>query len=135
MKNLFKKVFYVAIFVLSGIVFQISCSNSDDSATNVQTNKLVFYRANGSGSGFWICDYDGSNQTAIPVVLPSTILITTTTVAPHLSPDGQKLFFEGIVSSNNTQNIYSCNIDGSNLQEIVTSSTSGGGIIALGNAN
>ncbi|RZJ66282.1 MAG: hypothetical protein EOO50_10140 [Flavobacterium sp.] len=132
MKNLLSKTFYVALFVLAGIVFQISCSNSDDSSLPAQTNKIVFYKGNATENGFYTSNYDGSGQTLIPVTLPSTIFLTTTTASPHLSPDGQKVFFVGIETATNSQNIYSFNIDGSGFQEIIDSES---GIIALGNAN
>ncbi|MBL7887327.1 MAG: hypothetical protein JNJ52_11300 [Flavobacterium sp.] len=134
MKNFIKKVSYLALFIVSGIVFQISCSNSEDNLTeNTQSNKILFYRSNATGNGFYLSDYDGSNEVHIPVTLPTGSFITTTTVSPHLSPDGTKFFFVVIDSANNSQDIYSCNVDGTNLQQVVTSGQSG--IIALGNAN
>ena len=140
MKNLLKNAAYGALFIVSGIIFQISCSNSDDSAkapvdiaTPALTGKLIFLKADSSGSGFYTCNYDGSNQTQIPFTFPSNLSVTTTTLCPHLSPDGQKIFFVATDTTDNAQKVYSCNIDGTNFQEIVTNGPNG--ILELGNPN
>ncbi|MCZ8144966.1 hypothetical protein [Flavobacterium sp.] len=129
MKNLLKNTLYVGVFALAGILFQISCSNSEiqnSTQNTTQINKLLFAK-NIPGQNeiqLWTCNYDGSNQTLIPITLPANREIKTqnTRSTPFLSPDGQKVFFVVMNTINGYQNIASCNIDGSNYQEIVTPS-------------
>ena len=127
MKNFFKTTLYLSAFALAGILFQISCSNSDiqNSTQNVSQINKIIYAKNISGQNeiqLWTCNYDGTNQTLIPVSLPANREINTQNVrsTPSLSPDGQKVFFVVTNTTNNFHSIASCNIDGSNFQEIVT---------------
>ena len=127
MKNFFKTTLYLSAFALAGILFQISCSNSDiqNSTQNVSQINKIIYAKNISGQNeiqLWACNYDGTNQTLIPVSLPANREINTQNVrsTPSLSPDGQKVFFVVTNTTNNFHSIASCNIDGSNFQEIVT---------------
>jgi hypothetical protein len=74
MKNVLKNMLYVSVFALAGIIFQISCSNSDNSLTSTNTNleKLVFARKPVGSTvalpwQIWTCNYDGTNMTQIPI--------------------------------------------------------------------
>lgn len=114
-------------FSLSIILVQFSCSkNTDAQAPNnpglTQLNKLVYFAENNTGFGgdIWIANYDGSNQTKVNITIPSGYVITS---YARLSPDGKTLFFVGENKSTEEDNIYSCNIDGSNVKEIVDGST------------
>lgn len=127
MKNFFKTTLYLFAFAFAGILFQISCSNSDiqNSTQNVAQIDKIIYAQNISGQNeiqLWTCNYDGTNQTLIPISLPPNREINTQNVrsTPCLSPDGQKVFFVVTNTTNNFHSIASCNIDGSNFQEIVT---------------
>ncbi|MFT3796072.1 TolB family protein [Flavobacterium sp.] len=139
MKNFLKTSCYVIVFAVAGVLFQISCSNSDDTnATNSPqalpqaTNKLIYVKWDTSGQSIWTCDSDGSNQTQIPITLPAGIQFNTSNgdANPRLSQDGQKVFF--VVYTATTNAIYSCDIDGSNIQEIVAPDNAN---YSLGNTN
>ncbi|WP_396159513.1 TolB family protein [Flavobacterium sp.] len=125
MKNLLKSTLYLFVFALAGILFQISCSNSDDqneNSNNSQMNKIVYVKRVGLNKELWVSNYDGTNQTQIIVNFPANVNFSYVSngTNPRISPDGQKLFFVGVNSSGTSYAaIYSCNIDGSNLQEIV----------------
>jgi Tol biopolymer transport system component len=132
MRNLFKTTLYITAFALSGILFQISCSNSDGISqnTNQSLGKIIYFHLeqNNNNRGIWICNYDGTNATQIPIVLPTgtTFSLENGDPRPRLSPDGQRVFFNVSVNTNPTNgaSIYSCNIDGSDLQPVVVSSNS-----------
>jgi len=131
MKNTFKTGLYVMAFALAGIFFQISCSNSDDSAVvnNEQSltssEKFVFVKKDfptTNDQSIWIANFDGSDLTQIPVALPSGLkLYTIYSSGEHstvkLSKDDLTVLFTVQNGSGKTF-IYSCNIDGSNLQEV-----------------
>jgi len=88
-----------------------------------QLNKIVFlkqvYVGPDAFGELWMANYDGTNQTKINVTLPSGINIQEDTDV-KLSPDGTKLFFTTRDAANDIWHIYSCQVDGSNPQQIVT---------------
>jgi hypothetical protein len=119
MKNYFKTSLYLFAFATGGILFQISCSNSDDQSTTItdqQLGKIIYSR---TGGAIWICDYDGQHQTLIPISLPENVQFKLNSGVgnPKLSPDGTKIFFVAI--NGDQESIYSCDITGANLTEIV----------------
>ena len=137
MKNVLKNSLYLSLFIVSGIAFQISCSNSDNaSKTEIssQLNKLIYFKNTGSAAQLWTCNYDGTNQTEINIALPSNVYLYNSNLGatPRLSPDGQKVFFVGQNNNTLSLSIYSCDISGNNVNEIVTTPT---GQISIGSAN
>lgn len=74
MKNILKSSLYVFVFAAAGIMFQIACSNSDDSNLNATAiNKVIYIKNMGADLHIYTCNYDGSNQTEIPLDLPAGI--------------------------------------------------------------
>jgi len=139
MKNLLRSTVYFMGFMLAGVLFQISCSNSDEKSKVVNTptlqlNKIIFTKGVSQNQSIWVCNYDGTALTQIPIVLPSGVTFNGTNgnAYPRLSPDGQKIFFVGF-KADNTSSIYSCDITGSNLQEVYNTTDST--VLAIGSAN
>ena len=134
MKIFFKTSLYIFVFAFAGIMFQIACSNSEVQSLT-STDKLVFTQLDSSGQSIWICDGDGSNLIQIPITLPSNFQLNLTngTASPRLSPDGLKVYFVVNDLSGTLARglLYSCNIDGSNVQQIV--SPTADAILDLGN--
>jgi hypothetical protein len=110
---------------------KISAISSGNTAT--QQNKIIFIKSLYSGVGnnnkydsaqIWSANYDGSNQQQINVALPSGYVIVLDQ-SVKLSPDGKTIFFTAFSPGNNYPttstpwSIYSCNIDGSNVHQIV----------------
>lgn len=131
MKNLLKSTLYLFVFALAGILFQISCSNSDENTLSNNSNtvnlgKIVYFHLENNNRGIWTCNYDGSNATQIPISLPTNITFSMENgdPRPRLSPDGQKVFFIVQTTTTTGASIYSCNIDGTNLQPVVVSNNS-----------
>ena len=128
MKNLLKNSLYLAVFAIAGILFQISCSNSDSQrmvSTSLQ-NKVIYTSTGSTGQSIWTCNYDGTNQTQIPISLPSNLHFSTTqgNADAKLSPDGQKIFFIAWSTLTNETGIYSCDITGANIQVVATAANS-----------
>lgn len=122
MKNFFKTTLYLFVFALAGILFQISCSNADDkNVNNVNSqNKLIYTIRNTSGQSIWISDYDGSNLTQVPITLPPNIRFNNVNgnADAKISPDGSKIFFLVVNDATSTNEVYSCNVNGTNLQPV-----------------
>jgi len=88
-----------------------------------QINVLLFSKRKGSGPfiyELWTSNYDGTNQNKININLGAGLSIVEEGSSPKLSPDGRLVFFH--VSEGNYNNIYSCNIDGSNVRKIISGS-------------
>ena len=140
MKNLLKGTILLACFSISLGLIQMSCSKSDAQTPTQnlsQLNKVIYLKyAPGGGNGqIWTANYDGTGAIQIPVALTSTMQITydQNSFTLRLSPDGQKVFFSGTDTATPSlqPSVYSCNIDGSNVQLVVSSNT---GVIKFGGA-
>lgn len=111
------------IFAISLMIFQISCKKeavAQSPATGItQQNKILYqkYIAATSTSEIWISNYDGSNNHKVNIALPANLRIRQES---RLSPDGQKIFFgAGTATAPYNFYIYSCNVDGSNVQQVI----------------
>lgn len=124
MRNFIKTLVLFIGFIIGGIIFQISCSNSDEAAAPAISNKILFTKNNGTSHTLWYCDLDGANVTQVPLNLPSntTFQWSNANVFAKFSPNGQKIIF--VAKDNDTFKdvMYSCNLDGSNLQAILSPS-------------
>ena len=118
------------MFSCAILIFQISCKKDAmaQSPTSTTNKILIFKRIIGNFDGpfeTWIANYDGSNATQILASVPGWKLSN-----PKLAPDGSKIFFIGSDSTTiNTTSlateIFSSNIDGSNVQRITNNNSSG----------
>jgi Tol biopolymer transport system component len=126
MKNLFKTTFYACVFALAGILFQISCSNSDNVSKAATVQSKILYSQYDSVNGYtiWYCNLDGSNPTQIPFTLPTGVIYQNANSNAYVrfSPDGQKILFvvNDSSGSTSTNKIFSCNLDGSDLQLVIS---------------
>ncbi len=145
MKNLFRGAILLTCFAIAISLVQISCSkteaqtNSNNQAGLAQLNKILFTKNTVSGEPqIWTANYDGTNATLIPVALPTDIHIAGElyTHSVRLSPDGNTIFFSGYNATvaTNFNAIYACNIDGTNVREIIPSDVGNSVQIRLGGA-
>jgi len=131
MKKLLMSAIILFLFSLSILIVQTSCSKSEASPTGVtQINKIVYTLHYGTPNiQIWTANYDGSNPTQVPVVLPANIKIDTNAnyYSIKISPDGQTIFFSTYDTSAPTYSpaIYSCSITGTNLTEVIPASAGG----------
>ncbi|MFT3911687.1 MAG: hypothetical protein QM737_19850 [Ferruginibacter sp.] len=143
MKNLFKATVLLTCFAIAIGLIQISCSKSDaqpssgnnqnnsqnnnQNSTTSQAGKILFSKNSATGLEVWIMDYDGNNAAQVPIALPTNVNIANTgqNFSIRISPDGTKIFFIGYDSTSSPVffSIYSCNVDGSNVQLIRSAGT------------
>ncbi len=82
----------VILFLFSSTILfiQVSCSKTTAQQTpptaTTQLNKIVFHQQGGTGSGYYVMNYDGTGKTLINVTLP-TGYSKTKPNAPIMSPD------------------------------------------------
>jgi hypothetical protein len=128
MKNLLKTTIYILAFAIGGVIFQISCSNDENQTQqSVQINKVVFVKGVGSDQTIWICNYDGSDLSQIPISLPNNVVLNSNNgnSNPRLSPDGQTIFFNTYNMNDQSYGIYRSDISGNSIQEIYNNPLSG----------
>ena len=99
----------------------LSVSTTSSTTGLQQLNKIVYRKRNSDGTldEIWTANYDGTNQTKINITLPTGIVFGES-MRPFLSPDGKKVFFTGAVSPRiSSEDVYSANIDGTNVTKII----------------
>jgi hypothetical protein len=109
------------IVVGNGLSVSSGGTLSDNSSTGgvIQLNKIIFSKMPSSTNipELWTANYDGTNQTKINIVLGANLKIDG---GAKLSPNGQKVFFEVAEGSPVIKtHIYSCNLDGTALTQII----------------
>ena len=133
MKPLIKSAICLSIFAFTVCIIQISCSKTDAQTNSnnnqnalTQINKILYTSFAAGTTKIWIANYDGSAATQINIALPAGVSIPfgSSDLSMHLSPDGLKLFFfANNPVSPGANSLYSCDINGTNVQPVVTSST------------
>lgn len=116
----------LSTFAIALTLVQMSCSKTDAQtplSNPTQVGKILFGRNVSGGYEIWSVNYDGTNAAPISIDLPPNVFLVSNVDSKGIkvSPDGQKLFFIGGTIENNYQraSVYSCNLDGSNVQQIV----------------
>lgn len=114
------------LFAISIALLQTSCGKNanaspDNNVGVTQMNKILYIKEITGTPGsevteIWISNYDGSGRTRVNVAIPS---VYSRLSRAYLSPDGKKIFFESAASVNTVNAILSCNIDGTNVVEVI----------------
>lgn len=79
-----------------------------------QQNKILYTKYFSSGSEYYICNFDGTNNQQINITLPANVRKSSEVV---ISPDHQKIFFlANLAIAPSNSYTYSCNLDGTNVQ-------------------
>jgi len=118
----------LTLFSLSMLVFQMSCKKEANAQTTTltQTDLILYHKYISGSSGvstheYWVCLKDGSNKRQIMV--PSTMYVRDSKMT--VLEDKNSVIFSGTVgSTTGVAEIYTMNIDGSNLQKIVNGDAS-----------
>lgn len=121
---LFATVFMV--ISLAGCKKNSTLSNPGNSLTPpAQQNKIVYLDLlNGPNTyTLWTANYDGSNAQQVNITMPANVKLGSG--SPKISLDDKKIYFNGISTLNNVSNIYSCDLDGSNVQLLVAGGAAG----------
>jgi len=132
MKKILLSTLVLTAFSFSIILFQFSCKKqvyADTQTTSTQQQNKIIYLKDIYGSGkilfdqaeIWTANYDGTGQAKINITLPTNYVIAIEN--PQLSPDRKTMFFDAF-QTNGTEDItswsiYACNIDGSNVHQVV----------------
>ena len=130
MKKLLLGSIVLSVFALSVTLVQMSCSKSQASPLdNPQLGKIVYFTEYASPTTrLWIANYDGTNATIVPLVLPTNVVFdpTVNTQTLRVSPNGQTIFFSAFNTTQPTlkTSIYSCDASGNNVRLVVTSTSS-----------
>ncbi|MBB6273143.1 Tol biopolymer transport system component [Pedobacter cryoconitis] len=139
MKKILLSTIVLFAFSLSILLFQVSCKKEATAKTSTpgqnSLNIILYAKSFNSNNSYsqeiWMSGYDGSNQKKINIQLPSGIVFSEG-IEPKLSPDGKTIFFEAGAAGSSSGNIsyqtdlYSCNIDGSNLKKVIDHGTASG---------
>jgi len=113
------------LFAISIALLQTSCgkdanASPDNSIGTTQLNKILYIKvfSDAKPNEIWIANYDGSGRTHVNVTIPSGY---SQPYAAFLSPDGKKIFIKSVksLSTNDVSAILSCNIDGTNVVEVI----------------
>ncbi len=125
MKKLLQATIVLLLFCASLVIIQTSCTKSigqTNTSAPSALNKFIFISLGTSGeTQIWISDYNGNNAFQIPIAMPAGSKLSTDfgSMDVKLSPDGQQIFFMGVLTDTNKRQIYSCGIDGQNVKVIV----------------
>lgn len=126
MRKLLLSSIVLFLFSASIMMFQVSCQkdvNAKNSGTT-QQNKIIYTKSVSGTDEIWIANTDGTNQTKVPIVLPSNLKLGNAQAT--ISPDGTKVIFQAReISISNTGYLYTCNTDGSGLVKIIGDGTAG----------
>ncbi len=117
------------LFSISISILQTSCDKDADAENSsfeefTPIKKILYYKRASRVTEIWLCNYDGTDHIKVNLSLPNGIVFPDPSEFLFLSADGKKIFFtagpdDGLGFSVKTD-IYSCNLNGSNLTKIVT---------------
>ena len=121
MKKLLFGSVILLLFSLSILIIQSSCSKTEAQNSNItQLNKILIVSGNaGVTQKLWSANYDGSNLNEIVFAMPAGVRAGYNAEFIKLSPDGQKIFFQGYEIVSGRSGIYSANLNGSGVVEVI----------------
>ncbi|WP_158994305.1 hypothetical protein [Mucilaginibacter sp. L196] len=118
MKKLLLSSVILLTFAVSLLIFNLSCkkeAKAQSSQPLAQQGKIFFIKSVSNENQLWTASYDGSNQQEINLALPTG---TSVDGISSISPDKKTVFVA--VANGSSDDIYTCNIDGSNLRKIIS---------------
>jgi hypothetical protein len=129
MKKLLMGSVALTLFSISTLIFQMSCKKEANAQTTTngltQLNLVLFGKqslSNGTflNAEYWLMNTDGTNQRKISLSVPGA----TNYSVNCLTPNGKKIIFTASFPTSNPSDfinkIYSCDIDGTNNNLLVT---------------
>lgn len=102
-------------------MFQVSCNKDAIAETNNTTDKIIFVKTINNNSDkraseVWTANIDGTNQQKVNIIIPKEFEINGNI---NISKDGTKIILVLYEQRTQSMDIYTCNIDGSNLKKVV----------------
>jgi Tol biopolymer transport system component len=120
---------------LGGVIIGEELNITSNGTVSVKTttrdvlHKLIFKRITASGAEIWTANYDGTNAAKVNISLPPNVVFSDD-MSPIMSPDGQKIFFTAAAATSVFNgDLYSCNVDGTNIIKIVDKGGSNNNIL------
>lgn len=122
MKKLLLSSIVLLIFSCSILIFEVSCQKEANARQNNNSsiqNKIAFTKHNEltEVNEIWIANIDGTNQKKINLNIPSGKSLEDGSF--DIIDNGSKVVFTLWNNTTEGNEIYTCNIDGSNLIKIV----------------
>jgi hypothetical protein len=118
MKKLLLSSVIFLTFAMSLLIFEISCKKEAKAQTSpptIQQGKIFFIKSVSNEEQVWTANYDGSNQQEINLALPAGSSVDGIS---SISPDRKTIFVP--VWNGSGDDIYTCNVDGTNLKKIIS---------------
>jgi Tol biopolymer transport system component len=121
MKKLLLNSIILFLFSTSVLMFQVSCNKDAIAETNNTTDKIIFVKTINNNSDkraseVWTANIDGTNQQKVNIIIPKEFEINGNI---NISKDGTKIILVLYEQRTQSMDIYTCNIDGSNLKKVV----------------
>lgn len=136
MRKLFLSAIVLILFSFSIFFFQISCQKDTLASVDNGANMKIVYTVYKNGiNEIWIANIDGSNKQKISLNIPVPEISDNSEITNvKISSDGSKIIFILNYETNdyvNYYDIYTCNINGSNLTKIISNSEVDGSIYSI----
>ena len=122
MKKLLLSSVILLTFAVSLLIFNVSCkkeAKAQSSQPIAQQSKIIFIKSVSNEEQIWTANYDGTNQQEINLTLPVGSSIDGIS---SISPDRKTIFVP--VWNGSVDDLYTCNVDGSNLKKIISNTGS-----------
>ncbi|HTC00328.1 MAG TPA: hypothetical protein VK705_06565 [Ferruginibacter sp.] len=114
MKKLFLSSMVLLLFSFSIIIFQMSCKKSASAQSpNSAVTTVAFIKETNQVYQIWTCTSTGTNLTQVPI--PSQYSVGS---VENIVTNGVVLFAAQTGTNPVLINLYSCNIDGSNISQL-----------------
>ena len=118
MKKLFLSSMILLLFSFSIIIFQMSCKKSVSAqSSNSAVTEVAFIKETNQTFQLWVCTSTGANLTQVPI--PPTYNVGS---VENIVTNGV-ILFEAEIGTSQVPNLFSCNVDGSNIIQLTTEPT------------
>lgn len=123
MKKILLSSIVLTFFAASIILFQLSCKKDAKAETAPTPTSAGIVLYDKEGEEIWKVNIDGTGNQKVNIVLPANVVFEIGDGGAYkLTADAKKIVFQAENTSTNKNQLYSCNIDGSNVKLIVEAS-------------
>ncbi len=118
MRKLLLSSIVLFLFSASIMMFQISCQKQANARTATGSNLVIFGKTNGSNVDIWYCNPDGTGMQKVNIASSFNKIYRVTE-----TPIDNKIFFTARETSGVEPNLFSCELDGSNVRKLTNDTT------------
>jgi Tol biopolymer transport system component len=126
MRKLLLSAITLFLFSTSIFVFQVSCQKDAMADANERNSndKIVYVKSYGAtpSDEIWIMNLDGTDNKKVPIDFPfddGSLSLSGDATGVTVSKDGKKIIFSLYIEDEDKSQVYTCNIDGTNLTKIL----------------